>query len=119
MSDLFKALVVHSVPVTHDDLTVPAIAVLVVAAFVIVTAVAAIVHSERSRPIMPPYSLLDYEDLVLDSLVFDHKIRAETVTEAEWLRIYAHFKAGDLTPTQSAAMIANARKRPSNDNTKG
>lgn len=115
MSDLFTALVVLAIA-TRDDLTVPAIVILILAAFVIVTSVAAIVYSERNRPVMP-YSLIDYEDLVLDSLVFDHHIRAETVTEAEWLRVYAHFKAGDLTPTQSAAMIANARKRgPSNDN---
>lgn len=122
MHDLFKAMV-QAGPYHHDDLTTPTIAIIILAAFVIVTTVAAIMYAERGRGHVRSrdhmrMTAIDYEDVVCDILAFEMGVPAETITEEEWTRIYRHWKAGDITPLQSAAMIKNARRRPKpqNDN---
>lgn len=117
MSDLFKALVVHSVPVTHDGLTAPVIVACILAAFVIVTTVAAIVYAER-QPRRNAPDVLSFSDMVIDALA-TKGISPSELTGSEWQRIYDHYFIGDVTPQQTAKMIANAKRRPSNDNTKG
>ena len=114
MNDLFKALVAHSVPVTHDDLTVPAVVACILAAFVVITTVATIVYAER-KPRRNAPDVLSFSDMVIDEL--DAKgVRPSELTEDEWQRIYDHYFIGGITPRSTADMIANAKRRPSNDN---